>query len=94
MAELALVSGTTYANPFMDAQLDAVVPQPDGTHLRVPGFWAGGTDFTVETSAALTGTWAAEPLGGNVTLTGNNLKYVFPSPLGSKLFARLKVTGP
>ena len=53
-----------------------------------------GTDFTVETSAALTGMWTAEPLGGNVTLTGNNLKYVFPSPLGTKQFARLKVTGP
>jgi hypothetical protein len=26
----------------MDAQLDAVVTQPDGTQLRVPGFWAGG----------------------------------------------------
>jgi hypothetical protein len=34
------------------------------------------------------------PCGGNVTLTGNNLKYVFPSPLGAKQFARLKVTGP
>ena len=45
VAEVALVSGKTYANPLTDAQLDAVVTQPDGTQLRVPGFWAGGTDW-------------------------------------------------
>jgi hypothetical protein len=43
VAEVALVSGTTYANPFVETQLDAVVTQPDGTQLRVPGFWAGGS---------------------------------------------------
>ena len=48
----------------------------------------------METSDALTGTWTAEPLGGNVTITGNEVKYTFPSPLGAKKFARLKVTGP
>ncbi|MCX6878124.1 MAG: DUF4038 domain-containing protein [Verrucomicrobia bacterium] len=53
-----------------------------------------GTDFFVETSADLTGTWTAESLGGNVTITGNAVKYIFPSALGSKKFARLKVTGP
>ncbi|MCX6877719.1 MAG: Ig-like domain-containing protein [Verrucomicrobia bacterium] len=51
-------------------------------------------DYAVETSAGLTGTWAAEPLGGNVTITGNEVKYTFPSPLGAKQFVRLKVTGP
>jgi hypothetical protein len=55
-----------------------------------------GTDFFVETSSALSGPWTAETLApsGNVSITGNNVKYVFPSPLGSKRFARLKVTGP
>ena len=52
------------------------------------------TDFVVETSETLTGTWVAEAVGGNVTITGNQVKYTFPSPLGSKKFARLKVTGP
>ena len=41
VAEVALVSGKTYKNPFMEIQLNAVVTQPDGTALRVPMFWAG-----------------------------------------------------
>ena len=50
------------------------------------------TDFVVETSSTLAGTWTTETLGVNVTITGNNVKYTFPS--GTKNFARLKVTGP
>jgi len=42
VAEIALVSEKTYANPFMEIQLDAIVTQPDGKQLRVPAFWAGG----------------------------------------------------
>ena len=53
-----------------------------------------GTDFVVETSATLTGTWTAETLGGTVTLAGNDVKFTFPSPVTAKKFARLKVTGP
>jgi methionine-rich copper-binding protein CopC len=53
-----------------------------------------GTDFVVETSATLTGPWTAESSPGNVTITGNDVTYTFPAPLGDKNFARLKVTGP
>jgi hypothetical protein len=62
VAELALVAGKTYANPFMDAQLDAVVTQPDGTQLRVPGFWAGGSDWRFRYASNKPGvhTWRAE----------------------------------
>jgi hypothetical protein len=52
------------------------------------------TDFAVETSETLTGTWIAEASPGNVTITGNDVTYTFPSPLGARKFARLKVTGP
>jgi autotransporter-associated beta strand protein len=52
------------------------------------------TDFTVETSDTLTGTWNTETLGVTVTVTGSNVTYTFPTPLGTKKFARLKVTGP
>jgi fibronectin-binding autotransporter adhesin len=54
------------------------------------------TDFVVETSATLAGPWAAETLGVNVTITGNNVKYTFPGgpAYSGKNFARLKVTGP
>jgi methionine-rich copper-binding protein CopC len=53
-----------------------------------------GTDFRVETSDALTGAWTPEPLGVNVILTGNAVKYTFPSPHGTKKFTRLVVAGP
>jgi autotransporter-associated beta strand protein len=53
-----------------------------------------GADFVVETSETLTGTWTPEASPGTVTLTGNEVTYTFPAPLGAKKFARLKVTGP
>jgi hypothetical protein len=54
------------------------------------------TDFAVETSDSLTGTWMSEALAptGTVTDSATQVKYTFPSPLGSRKFARLKVTGP
>jgi autotransporter-associated beta strand protein len=54
-----------------------------------------GTDFWVETSETLTGTWPPETLpGGNITDDPGFVKFTFPSPLGTKKFARLKVSGP
>jgi hypothetical protein len=54
------------------------------------------TDFFVQTSDTLEAeSWVTAPLGANpgeVEITGNNVKYTFPS--GTKKFARLKVTGP
>jgi autotransporter-associated beta strand protein len=60
------------------------------------GDYAGtyGNHFVVETSDSLGGTWSTEASPGNVTISGNNVTYTFPSPLGTKRFARLKVTGP
>jgi hypothetical protein len=54
-----------------------------------------GVDFLVETSESLTGAWTMEPLGPNVSLTGNQLKFTFPpSAAGGKKFARLKILSP
>ncbi len=53
--------------------------------------------FVVETSDSLTGSWVAAEEGtgaGKVQISGNDVTYTFPSPLGTKGFARLKVTGP
>jgi autotransporter-associated beta strand protein len=53
------------------------------------------THFYVETSDTLTGAWTKETLGGgNITNESGFVKYTFPSPLGTRKFARLKVTGP
>jgi autotransporter-associated beta strand protein len=53
-----------------------------------------GTNFTVETSDTLTGIWTTETAGVTVVVSGSNVTYTFPAPLGAKKFARLKVTGP
>jgi autotransporter-associated beta strand protein len=60
-----------------------------------------GTDFVVETSSSLTGTWTTEiadpNLGFTVTFpSATEVKFTFPSgpPYSGKNFARLKVTGP
>lgn len=53
--------------------------------------------YLVETSDSLTGSWVAAEEGtggGKVQISGNDVTYTFPSPLGAKGFARLKVTGP
>jgi autotransporter-associated beta strand protein len=52
-----------------------------------------GTNFTVETSDTLTGTWVTETVGVNVTITGNQVKYTFPAG-DTRKFVRLKVVGP
>lgn len=66
------------------------------TWTKGPGY--NGTyeaDFVVETSDSLTGAWTTETLGrGNVTLSGNNVKYTFPAPLETRKFVRLKVNIP
>jgi autotransporter-associated beta strand protein len=52
-----------------------------------------GTHFTVETTDALTGAWIPEPLAGNVTITGQQVRYTFPTG-NARRFVRLRITGP
>ena len=55
-----------------------------------------GTHYWVETSETLADPWTPETLApsGQVTDTASTVTYTFPTPLGSKKFARLMVTGP
>ncbi len=39
-------SGRSYADPFNDVTLDALVVDPAGVERRVPGFWHGGQTWT------------------------------------------------
>lgn len=65
------------------------------TWAKAPGYTGSyGTHFWVETSENLTGAWTRESVGGNVSISGNNVTYTFPDPLSSRKFARLVVTGP
>jgi hypothetical protein len=62
VAEITLVSGKTYQNPFMEVELDAIITQPDGTQLRVPGFWAGGNRWCIRYASGTPGlhAWRSE----------------------------------
>jgi autotransporter-associated beta strand protein len=53
-----------------------------------PGVY--GTDFVIETSTTLTGTWTVETLGVNVSITENHVSYLFPAS-SARRFVRLKV---
>jgi hypothetical protein len=91
---------------FLGGAADTTGPTPLPVITRTAGVisitwtkaqdYAGvyGTDFQVETSASLSGTWDGEAEGVNVTINGNDVTYTFPSPPGNRLFARLAVTSP
>jgi hypothetical protein len=57
--------------------------------------WTKSADFTgtftVETCDTLGGIWTTETPGVNVTISGNNVTYTFPSPLGARKFVRLRI---
>lgn len=55
VAEVALVSGKTYKNPFVEIELNAVVTRPDGNKLRVPMFWAGGNRWCLRYASTTVG---------------------------------------
>ncbi len=55
VAEVVLVSGKTYKNPFVEIELNAVVTQPDGNKLRVPMFWAGGNRWCLRYASTTVG---------------------------------------
>ena len=87
------------ANTTGFTPLPAVVKALDGTRsvtwTKAAAGYSGvyGTDYVVQSSTTLTGTWTDEPAtGGGVTLSGNDVKYTFPSGPVQK-FARLKVMG-
>ena len=55
VAEVSLVSGKTYKNPFTEVELDAIVTQPGGKQLRVPMFWAGDKQWRLRYTSNITG---------------------------------------
>jgi len=54
--ELRFESARTYADPFNEITLDALVTAPDGAVLRMPAFWAGGSTWRVRYASPQTGT--------------------------------------
>ena len=62
VVEIELRSEIRYENPFTEIELDAIVTQPDGKQLRVPGFWAGGDRWCFRYASNQVGkhTWRTE----------------------------------
>lgn len=62
VTEIQLRANRTYANPFVDVQVDAVARDAGGTEIRVPGYWAGGNRWIVRLTATQPGrlTWRTE----------------------------------
>lgn len=52
------LDGPSHGNPFVDVELDAVFTRPDGTEVRVGGFYDGDGVYLVRALADLTGTWS------------------------------------
>jgi hypothetical protein len=55
LAEVTLRSEKTYADPFNEVTLDAVITDPNGRQFRVPAFWAGGNVWRVRYASPVTG---------------------------------------
>jgi len=55
VVEVTLTSEKVYDDPFNEVHLDAVFTGPDGTQLRVPGFWGGADRWCFRYSSSKTG---------------------------------------
>jgi hypothetical protein len=56
VAEVTLTTEKSYANPFLEVTLDAVITAPDGKKSRVPAFWAGGHEWRFRYASGTEGT--------------------------------------
>jgi hypothetical protein len=87
--DIVLPAGQVPGNPF-DVELSARFLGPDGTALRVPGFYAGGGAFRIRFAPTCEGPWryvTHSPLGAvdgvaGVVETGPNTNPTIHGPLG------------
>ena len=52
------LDGPSHGNPFVDVELDAVFTRPDGTEVRVGGFYDGDGVYRVRALADAEGAWS------------------------------------
>ncbi len=55
MVNLSFQAEKSYANPFMDVELDVLFTAPDGERMKVPAFWAGGDTWKVRYASPVVG---------------------------------------
>jgi hypothetical protein len=91
VTEIALVSGKTYGNPFIEVELDALITGPDGVQMRVPAFWAGGNRWVFRYASGTPGVhaWKLDCSDiGNLELHGVAGKIEVVGYRGENLFYR------
>lgn len=52
------IAGPSHGNPFVDVEFDAVFTRPDGSEVRVGGFYDGGGEHVVRALADAEGEWS------------------------------------
>lgn len=57
VTELTFQTKQSYANPFRDVALSAIVSHSDGNVQTIPGFWAGNGTWKIRYSSPVTGTY-------------------------------------
>ena len=96
--EIEVRSEIQYQNPFTEIEFDALVTQPNGKELRIPGFWAGGDRWCFRYASDQIGkhTWRTECTDeNNAKLNGAKgdikvVKYKGNNPLYKR--GKLRVT--
>jgi hypothetical protein len=58
LMEVSLRDSTAYENPFLDVVVDAEFSAPDGSRVRVPGFYYGGGVWKIRMRPHVDGRWA------------------------------------
>lgn len=78
------LTGPSHGNPFVDVELDAVFTRPDGTTVRVGGFYDGDGAYVVRALADAEGTWRFETRSTARSLDGvTGAVDVGPAPVGA-----------
>lgn len=78
------LSGPSHGNPFVDVELDAVFVRPDGTRVRVGGFYDGDGAYVVRALADAEGVWNFETRSTARSLDGiSGAVEVSPAPVGA-----------
>jgi hypothetical protein len=56
MTEITFTARRAYTDPFNQVTLDVLVNDPQGRELRVPAFWAGGSEWKARYASPIVGT--------------------------------------
>ena len=67
--EMLLVSSKTYANPYLDADVDLILSNGSVTYT-IPGFWDGGKIWRIRFVCPSAGTWTYRTVCTDTTDTG------------------------